>query len=32
MKTEIKKLEKSEVEIVGILPWADFAKYEDRFG
>lgn len=30
MKTEIKKLEKSEVEIVGILPWADFAKYEDK--
>lgn len=30
MKTEIKKLEKSEVEILGVLPWADFEKYESK--
>lgn len=30
MKTTIKKLEKSEVEIVGILPWSDFEKFEGK--
>lgn len=30
MKTTIKKLEKSEVEIVGALDWASFEKYEDK--
>lgn len=30
MKTEIKKLEKSEVEISGVLEWALFEKYEDK--
>lgn len=30
MKTTIKKLEKSEVEITGILPVEDFVKYEDK--
>ncbi len=30
MKTEIKKLDKSEVEIVGTLEWADFEKYEGK--
>ncbi len=30
MKIEIKKLDKSEIEIVGVLPVADFEKYEDK--
>ncbi len=30
MKTTIKKLEKSEVEIVGVLEVAEFEKYEDK--
>lgn len=30
MKTTIKKLEKSEVEILGTLEFAEFAKYEDK--
>jgi trigger factor len=30
MKTTIKKLEKSEVEIIGSIVWADFAGYEDK--
>ena len=30
MKTTIKKLDKSEVEILGVLPWDDFAKHEDK--
>jgi len=30
MNTSIKKLEKSEVEITGTLPWADFEKYEEK--
>ncbi|MFA7315202.1 MAG: trigger factor [Candidatus Paceibacterota bacterium] len=30
MKTEIKKLEKSEVEITGTLPVAEFEKYEEK--
>lgn len=30
MKTTIKKIEKSEVEIIGVLPWADFEKHEDK--
>jgi len=30
MKTTIKKLEKSEVEISGILEWNDFEKYETK--
>jgi FKBP-type peptidyl-prolyl cis-trans isomerase (trigger factor) len=30
MQTTIKKLEKSEVEITGVLPVADFEKYEDK--
>jgi len=30
MKTTIKKLEKSEVEISGVLEWAEFEKYEEK--
>lgn len=30
MKTTIKKLEKSEVEITGVLEWVEFEKYEDK--
>lgn len=30
MKTTIKKLEKSEVEITGVLEWVDFEKYEAK--
>ena len=30
MKTTIKKLDKSEVEILGVLPWDEFTKYEDK--
>ncbi len=30
MQITIKKLDKSEVEIVGVLPVADFEKYEDK--
>ena len=30
MKTSIKNLEKSEVEITGTLPWALFEKYEEK--
>lgn len=30
IKVEIKKLEKSQVEIIGILPSEDFTKYEDK--
>lgn len=30
MQITIKKLEKSEVEILGVLPWEDFAKHEDK--
>jgi trigger factor len=30
MQTSIKKLEKSEVEITGTLPWSDFEKYEEK--
>ncbi len=30
MKTTIKKLDKSEVEITGGLEWAEFAKYEEK--
>lgn len=30
MKVEIKKLEKSEVEITGVLEWVEFEKYEDK--
>lgn len=30
MKTTIKKLEKSEVEITGVLEWAEFEKYENK--
>jgi trigger factor len=30
MQTTIKKLEKSEVEITGVMPVADFEKYEDK--
>lgn len=30
MKTTIKKLDKSEVEILGVLPWSDFEKFEDK--
>ncbi|MFA6355340.1 MAG: trigger factor [Candidatus Paceibacterota bacterium] len=30
MKTTIKKLDKSEVEITGVLEWAEFEKYETK--
>lgn len=30
MEIKIKKLDKSEVEIVGVIPASDFAKYEDK--
>jgi trigger factor len=30
MKTTIKKLEKSEVEILGVLEASEFQKYEDK--
>ncbi len=30
MKIEIKKLDRSEVEILGVLPYEDFAKYEEK--
>ncbi len=30
MKTTIKKLDRSEVEILGVLSWDDFSKYEDK--
>ena len=30
MKTTIKKLDKSEVEITGVLEWAEFGKFEEK--
>ena len=30
VKTTIKKLDKSEVEITGVLEWVEFAKYEEK--